>query len=94
MIVSETPSRKTSRWLQACVLLCAALTLPLGLAYAQDYNAVERRLGEAVSKGELTLEHAGVMMEALRKAGGAREKWPNRGEIAAVGKKIRAAVAA
>lgn len=33
---------------------------------AQDFDAVERRLGEGVAKGELTLEQAGVMMEALR----------------------------
>ena len=67
MIVSETPNRVTSRWLQACVLLCAVVVLPFGMAYAQDYNAVEKRLGEAVSKGELTLEQAGAMMAAIKK---------------------------
>jgi len=44
------------------------LVLPLGIASAQDYEAVEKRLGEAVSKGELTLEHASAMMSALRAA--------------------------
>ena len=31
MIVSETASRVTSRWLQACVLLCATVVLPVGM---------------------------------------------------------------
>ena len=67
MIVSGTSNRTSARRLQACVLLCAAAVLPLGVAYAQDYEAVERRLGEAVSKGELTLKQAAAMMDALRK---------------------------
>lgn len=31
MIVSETPNRVGSRWPRACVLLCAAVVLPVGL---------------------------------------------------------------
>ncbi|KPL13177.1 hypothetical protein AMJ85_00115 [candidate division BRC1 bacterium SM23_51] len=73
MIVSETPKRPNTRWLRACVLLCAMVVLPLGIASAQDYKAVERRLGEAVSNGELSLEQAGLMMDALKKAGGAKK---------------------
>jgi len=38
MIVSETANRVTSRWLQACVLLCAAVVFPVGITYAQDYG--------------------------------------------------------
>ena len=73
MIVSETQKKSNTRWLQVCVLLCAVVVLPLGIASAQDYKAVERRLGEAVSKGELSLEQAGIMMDALKKAGGAKK---------------------
>jgi len=73
MIVSDNSKRSNSRWLQACVLLCAIVVLPFGIASAQDYKAVERRLGEAVSNGELSLEQASVMMDALRKAGGAKK---------------------
>jgi beta-lactamase regulating signal transducer with metallopeptidase domain len=73
MIVSANPKRSNTRWLQACVLLCAMVVLPLGIASAQDYEAVERRLGEAVSSGELSLEQAVVMMDALKKAGGTRK---------------------
>jgi len=81
MIVSEIPKRSNTRWLQACVLLCAMVVLPLGIASAQDYKAVERRLGEAVSKGELSLEQAVVMMDALKKAGGAKkDQGPDRAE--------------
>jgi beta-lactamase regulating signal transducer with metallopeptidase domain len=67
MIISETSMRPNARWMQVCVLLCAVALLPLGLAYAQDYNAVEKRLVQAVNKGELSLEQAGAMMATLRK---------------------------
>ena len=73
MIVSEKTNRSNSRWLKVCVLLFAMVVLPFGIASAQDYKAVERRLGEAVSKGELSLEQASVMLDALKKAGGAKK---------------------
>jgi len=66
MIVSETASRVTSRWLQASALLCAAVVLPVGTAYAQDYNAIGTRLRAAVQAGELTGEQARAMLGALR----------------------------
>lgn len=92
MIVSETPNQSNSCWFQAYVLLCAALVLPLGLAYAQDYEAVERRLGEAVSKGELSLEQADVMMDALRRK--ALDNDNGIGDrLKAAGERLKAAVA-
>jgi len=66
MIVSQAPNRATSRWLKASVLLCAVAVLPFGVAYATDYDAVDKRLGKAVEKGELTPEQARVMMDALK----------------------------
>jgi hypothetical protein len=74
MIVSDNSKRSNSRRLQICVLLCAVVVLPLGIASAQDYKAVEKRLGEAVANGELSLAQASVMMNALRKAGGAKKQ--------------------
>jgi len=68
MIVSETPNRWNSRTLLASMLLCAAVVLPVGMTFAQDYDAVERRLGEAVAEGELSLEQANAMMGALRRS--------------------------
>ena len=73
MIVSNKSKQSNSRWLQIYVLLCAMVVLPLGIASAQDYEAVERRLGEGVAKGELTLKQAGIMLDALKKAGGYRK---------------------
>jgi polyhydroxyalkanoate synthesis regulator phasin len=66
MIVSQTSNRPNSRGLQLLVLLCAMLVLPFGVAFAQDFDAVERKLGEAVAEGDLSLEHAMAMMESLR----------------------------
>jgi len=75
MIVSEKPNQSSSRLLQACVLLCAMVVLPLGIASAQDYSAVAKRLKKAVKKGEITQQHADVMMAALKK-----EKAPEAGD--------------
>jgi len=73
MIVSEKSNRSNSRRWQFFVLMAAVVVLPLGFASAQDYEAVERRLGKAVSKGELSLAQARLMMETLRNAGGVQE---------------------
>jgi len=102
MIVSGRSNRSNSRWLQACVLLFAVAALPLGVAYAQDYDAVEKRLGKLVSEGALTLEHAGVMMDALREAAGDEHDEKDEGDIEArfgewigsVGEKLKKAVQA
>jgi len=39
MIVSDNPNRSSSRWLQACVLLCAVAVFPLGVGSARNTNA-------------------------------------------------------
>lgn len=67
MIVSRKPNRSNSRWLQACVLVCAMIVLSLGIASAQDYDAVGKRLRAAVAAGELTPQQARAMMDTLRR---------------------------
>jgi len=67
MIVSNNPNRSNLRWLQVCVLLCAMIVLPFGIAFAQDYEAIDKRLKKAVKKGELTWEQADAMMTTLKK---------------------------
>jgi len=71
MIISNKSKQSNTRRLQVCILLFAVVVLPFGIAAAQDYEAVERRLGEGVAKGELTLKQASIMLDALRKAGSA-----------------------
>ncbi|MDP6544919.1 MAG: M56 family metallopeptidase [Phycisphaerae bacterium] len=102
MIVSVSKnSRSKSRLLQACVLLCAMIVLPLGVASARDYSAVHERLQRAVKNGEITQEQAHVMMGALKKAAGARHdgdrkrehRDPFRPNLEAIGKRLKAAVA-
>ena len=78
MIVSASVPRSNSRWLQMCVLLCAVVVLPLGIASAQDYEAVGRRLRAAVAAGELTGEQARAMLEALRETGAKKDKGADR----------------
>jgi len=70
MIVSKLMSRLISRCLGAGVLLCAMIVLPLGIASAADYEAVERKLGEIVAEGHLSLDEAKLMLDTLRKTGG------------------------
>ena len=48
------------------ILGLAFCLFPMGLVVAQDFGAIEKRLGGAVEAGEITLEQAFVMMEALR----------------------------
>ncbi len=66
MIVSMNSIAPIPRWLSGGVLALAMGLLPLGVAYAQDFDAVERRLGAAVSDGEINLSQAQTMMRALR----------------------------
>jgi len=67
MIVSDKPDLSNSHWLHACVPVCAMVVLSLGLASAQDYDAVGKRLRAAVAAGELTTRQARVMMDGLRR---------------------------
>lgn len=66
MIVSNRPKRSHCQLFKALILGWAVLVLPLGLAVAQDFEALERRLGEGVAKGELSLSQAALMLDALR----------------------------
>ena len=52
--------------------LLTVLTLPLGLTFAQDFEAVEKRLAKGVVKGELSLQQAAAMMEMLHEICGRR----------------------
>ncbi len=67
MILSDRLPR-TPRWLLSASLALGVLCLPMSVAYAQDFEAVQRRLASAVEAGELTQAQAWTMMEALRRA--------------------------
>jgi len=77
-------------WLQACVLFGSVAVLSVGLSNAQDYEAVEKRLGRAVSEGELSLKQATIMMDALRHT--AEDKGIEK-RLGAIGKRLKTAVA-
>lgn len=59
-------SWKVPATLKLAILGLAFFLFPMGLVVAQDFGAIEKRLGGAVEAGEITLEQAFVMMEALR----------------------------
>ncbi|MCF7957513.1 MAG: hypothetical protein K9M57_03585 [Phycisphaerae bacterium] len=88
---SNQPNRPNACWRQMCLLLFAMLLLPVGLVAAQDYNAVERQLGVAVSEGELSLEQALVMMNALTDQDGENEDKGKGIEKTEIGRRIKAA---
>ncbi|MHC4809212.1 MAG: M56 family metallopeptidase [Planctomycetota bacterium] len=67
MIISQR-TRETPTWLTAGVVALSMGLLPLGVAYAQDFDAVGKRLRQAVAEGEPTGEHARAMMETLRRS--------------------------
>ena len=72
--------------------LCVAMILGcagIQTAFAQDYEAVGRRLRAAVAAGEITGQQARAMLGALKKGADKKDI-----DIDAIGKKIRAAVQA
>lgn len=75
MILSHRLSAAPRR-LRSAVLALGLALVPVGVAQAQDLPAVERRLGRAVAAGEITLDQAQVMLEALRRSAGPARKDP------------------
>ena len=86
MIVSKKPNQSNSRWSQRCVWACAFVVLPLGLASAQDYDAVGKRLKKSVMKGEITAQQADAMMAALKKEPGPAKVKKDLGAAVEAGK--------
>lgn len=82
MIPSNKPIRSNSRGFQVCVLACVMTVLPLGVASAQDYDAVTKRLRAAVAAGELTGAQARTMLASLKKADSTKK------QVARPGKKL------
>jgi bla regulator protein BlaR1 len=66
MIISNEKF-KITQWMRMLTIALAVCIFPVGLVYAQDYGAVQRRLVEAVKAGELSREQVAPMMEALKK---------------------------
>ena len=71
MIVSKTLKRVTSRWLQACVLLCATVVLPCGMVCAQEHKGIKpvpaevaRGIGKALLEAAL-MNFAGNPSQAV-----------------------------
>jgi len=109
MIVSSNPNRSRSRWLQVCVLLCAIVVLPLGIASARrggsaasdrdieaQIAAVEARIKAAIEAGDMTEEEGKARLIAFGESLARKmEAEENRRTvIAAIAAKIRAAVEA
>ena len=96
MMITEIPW-KVSASLRLGIVAMAFCILPLGLVYAQDFKAVERRLGGAVETGELTLKQASIMMDALKRSAGfehahVRKMGAKKRRYMAFAKEIKAAV--
>ena len=78
MMIAEKTWKVPSA-LRMAIVAVAICVFPLGVVYAQDFEAVERRLGGAVEAGELSLEQANLMMEALRRSN-RLAKWKRRND--------------
>ena len=68
------------------------VTIPLKTACAQDFAAIERRLGNAVGDGEINLRQANLMMEALKSSVGPSDSAEIEQRLKAAGTKLKAAV--
>jgi len=94
VMMSEKPWTAPAA-LRTAVMAMAMCLFPLGFVNAQDFEAVERRLGGAVETGELSLEQANLMMEALRRSShGAREMEAKKHRYMQFTREIKAAVEA
>ncbi|TWT84667.1 hypothetical protein CA13_61470 [Planctomycetes bacterium CA13] len=61
-------SWKVPSSMRMTIVAIAICVFPLGVVYAQNFEAVERRLGGAVEAGELSLEQATLMLDTLRRS--------------------------
>ena len=91
-------TQQTLRLAAIALFICALMLVPLINLQAADYEAVGKRLGDAVRKGEISEKQAAAMMEALKRTGGDESERKGGVGVAerihAAGKRIRAAVEA
>ena len=57
-------------WLRPTIAILAFCIAPLGFVHSQDIDALEKRLGGAIEAGELTIDEAKIMLDALRNSEG------------------------
>ena len=96
MIIADKTLNVPTR-LRAVICAIAIGISPMGLVDAQDFKAVERTLGGAVEAGELSLNQASIMLEALKRSAGsehsdARDMEGRKRRYMAFAKEIEAAV--
>jgi len=89
MILSK-PKQTDSHWLHTCILACAMAIIPLGIVSAQDYEAVGRRLRQAVAAGELTGAQARVMLGTLKKSAATEKKTDKKVNLEGAWKRLEA----
>ena len=93
MMIAEK-TWKVPAALRVAIVAFATCVFPLGVVYAQDFEAVERRLGGAVEAGELSLQQANLMMESLRRSNSSREMEAKKRRYMQFAEEIEAAVEA
>ena len=82
-----------SQGMRMLTIVLAVCIFPVGLVYAQDYGAVQRRLIEAVKAGELSREQVAPMMEAMKKSKSEQsDEATSRERYATGAKRIEAAI--
>ena len=67
MMISDK-TRKLPTSTRIAIVAIAISVFPLGVVYAQDLEAIKRRLGGAIEAGELSPDQAELMMDALRRS--------------------------
>ena len=82
-----------SQGMRMLTIVLAVCIFPVGLVYAQDYGAVQRRLIEAVKAGELSREQVAPMMEAMKNSKSEQsDEATSRERYATGAKRIEAAI--
>ncbi len=78
--------------LRTAIMAFAFCIFPLGVVFAQDFEAVERRLGGAVEAGEISLHQAHLMLEALKRSSQSSEMESRKTQMEKVARELEFAV--
>jgi polyhydroxyalkanoate synthesis regulator phasin len=66
MVPFKITTQRVSRWFQMSLFTLALFVVPMGFTFAQDYDAVIKRLRQAVEAKEISPEQAKRMIAALK----------------------------
>ena len=93
MMISDK-TRKVPTSMRIAIVITATCVFPLGVVYAQDLEAIKRRLSGAIEAGELSTDQAELMMEALRRPSRLSDQEAMERQVARIKQELQEAIEA